>query len=623
MPTRVIIPVLWLAWLGAAAPAAGQPTELHWRFDESAFDAGVFRPVTGDMEARLNASSARFAPDEAGAGLTRDGSRTAMIVRSDIGGDVDLLPEDAMTVSAWVSLSSTTRWGGVVGVIEDNGGAEKGWILGYNDSVFTFGLASTGADDGDGVMTYLEGDAPIVPGRWHHVVGVFDGREMRLYVDGKLDAGTEAQTGAILYDRGAPLAIGGYLDSNEDHPLHGRIREVRIEPRALTTTEITRRFRADQALTRLEPWFDTSLNWVVEPYLCHPRLDGMAVLFETSAPGTARVEYRSEDGRHAGEDEGLVPGTMHEVILDGLNPNTKYFYRAIVTNTDGSELASALLTFRTASTPDMPYTFVAIGDTQSQPQVVKRVSDLAYEHRPNFMVHAGDLVSTGSNKRHWTGHFFPNMQPLIGRVPIMPVLGNHEQDAPNYYNYFALPGPEYYYSFAYGNAEFFMIDANKDLRPGTEQHEWLDKALGECEATWKFVVHHQPAYTSDSNDYGDTYKGPSTRGDARARQLIPLYDKHGVDIVFCGHVHDYERTFPIKHERPATHADGGVIYVTTAGGGGHLEDFDPANTWFGHKKARRHHFCYVAVNGPELEFQAIDEEGRLFDVMTLKKDVRR
>ena len=54
--------------------------------------------------------------------------------------------------------------------------------------------------------------------------------------------------------------------------------------------------------------------------------------------------------------------------------------------------------------------------------------------------------------------------------------------------------------------------------------------------------------------------------------------------------------------------------VTAAGGGGPLEDFDRANTWFGHKKARRHHFVQVALHGRHLELHAIDEDGRMSPV---------
>ncbi len=103
------------------------------------------------------------------------------------------------------------------------------------------------------------------------------------------------------------------------------------------------------------------------------------------------------------------------------------------------------------------------------------------------------------------------------------------------------------------------------------------------------------------------------------RHIIELLEQYGVDICFSGHVHDYERTFPIREGKVVPWEEGGVVYVTTAGGGGHLENFDPVNTWFGHKKNQAHHIVYIAVNGDHLEFQAIDEHGRLFDVFELRK----
>ena len=38
-------------------------------------------------------------------------------------------------------------------------------------------------------------------------------------------------------------------------------------------------------------------------------------------------------------------------------------------------------------------------------------------------------------------------------------------------------------------------------------------------------------------------------GDLRARKLVPLYEKYGVDIVWNGHIHSYERTWPIREEK--------------------------------------------------------------------------
>ncbi|MDG2054558.1 MAG: metallophosphoesterase [Phycisphaerales bacterium] len=531
------------------------------------------------------------------------------------------LPTDALTVEAWVSIDMPTTWGGFIGAVQDNADAEKGWVLGYDQTAFTFGLASEGTDDGDGRMTYLKSDRPFEIGRWHHVAGTYDGQEMRLYMDGQLVGVSKEQTGPVLYDPTAPLAIGGYLDRNEDQGLDGRIKSVQIQDAALNQVQIEREFKKSSRLTKLAPKVDTKLDWMVSPFLTWPTSDAVSVIAETTRPAKMWVKFKPEDGSWSQMTQ-EEPAELHEFRLQGLRPHSKYFYQvyADVTDAHGTQtIESPLLSFRTAAQRGDAFTFVAIGDTQAQPNVVKRVSDLAYETRPNLLIHAGDLVTTGSDKSHWTGHFFPNMQPLISRVPMMPVLGNHEQDAQYYYDYMSLPEPERWYTFSYGDADFFMIDGNRDLADQSEQLAWLNRALRESDAQWKFAVLHQPPWTSDSDDYGDTFETTSNRGDLNARNITKLLDQYGVDICFSGHVHDYERTFPLSGQSVVPWDEGGVIYVTCAGGGGTLENFDPANTFFGHRKAQRHHLVYVAIHGGILEFQAIDENGQLFDVMTLDK----
>ena len=108
-----------------------------------------------------------------------------------------------------MSINTTTRWGGIIGTIQDNGDAEQGWLLGYDEDSFTFALASDGSDDGNGRLTYLDGTTPIETGRWYHVAGIYDGTTMRLYVNGLLqNVGTEATVtkGYIaLQSEGAPI----------------------------------------------------------------------------------------------------------------------------------------------------------------------------------------------------------------------------------------------------------------------------------------------------------------------------------------------------------------------------------------------------------------------------------
>lgn len=162
-----------------------------------------------------------------------------------------------------------------------------------------------------------------------------------------------------------------------------------------------------------------------------------------------------------------------------------------------------------------------------------------------------------------------------------------------------------------------MIDTKRSVEPGSDQHRWLERELAKSKATWKFAVHHFAPYSSDENDYGDTWKEQSARGDLGLRPLVRLYEKHGLDICFFGHIHDYERTWPIRGDK--IDPKHGVVYVQMGGSGGGLENHAPTRSWFTAKVHRDHHFPIVNVCGKTLQLQAIDQNGVLFDQMTLQK----
>lgn len=593
---------------------------IRYRWDLSRNALRNASPHAQDTPQPKRESALAFGPEDRGGGALFNDQSDAFACGSPRAKGI-ALPERALSASAWVAIERTQRWGGLVGCVQDNGEAERGFVLGYEEDFFSFGLASHGSDDGDGKLTYLRGKTSFVPGRWYHVAATYDGESMRLYVNGRLDAESREQSGDVLYDLDAPLVLGSYLDDNESHPLDGRLLAARLEAGTWSAEAVAQAYRERAVLTEYPPWTDMEFGLLVQPYLTWPTTDAMSVMFETTFPSTAVVRHRRDSDPVDAWKETSLAGSaaLHECRLSGLDADQKYFYSVVATGPNGQQVESPLLSFCTAASSGKAFTFVVVGDTQTNGDVAKRVSDLAWMHRPNLVVHAGDLVDTGTNKRDWTDVFFPSMQPLIGRVPLMPVLGNHEQDAPHYYRYMSLPEPERWYSFRFGDAEFFMIDGNRSLADQSAQLTWLEEALAASVAKWRFAVLHQPPYTSDADDYGDTTVTTSTRGDTNVRNIIALLERYGVDLCFSGHVHDYERTFPILNEQVQAYEDGGVIYVTAAGGGGSLEDFDPTNTWFGHKKARYHHLVYVAIHGDHLEFQAIDEHGRLFDTLALEK----
>ncbi|MBC7772577.1 MAG: metallophosphoesterase [Pyrinomonadaceae bacterium] len=602
-------------------PALGQASSkdpgliADWSTATLKVEGTVVTDGTGTVRATIVGKPTRvkLGPGE---GTRFDGNGSWLVVADDIATSRTALPIKAFTASAWVNLSTTTEYGSITGAVQDNGDFEKGWMLGYTSDAFYIAVSSRGADDGDGKLTYLKGVTKIIAGRWYSVTGTYDGATMRLYVNGKLDAESKAQSGEILYPAHATYTIGAYIDDDETHAMDGSIADLKMYSRVLSVDSITQQYTAGLALASWEPPSTGEQDFLVRPYLQFATMDSMRIMFEAKRACTAHVEYGLQLPMDK-KAESASALTMHEVVLDGLQPQTQYLYRVTLTDASGPTLQSDILTFQTAVMPDSPFAFAVIGDTQKNPKVIATLQKFAYSLRPNLEIHLGDVVDGGPDKNEWVNEMLKESHVLMSRVPMYPAIGNHEKDHSHYYQYFALPKPEYYYTYTYGNAQFFSLDTNRPVTPGSEQYKWLDAELSKSKAKWKFCYHHHPVYSSDENDYGDTYKGTSKWGDMKVRPLEDLYEKHHVDIVFNGHIHLYERSFPVRDGRVVE--NGGVIHITSGGGGGGLEAVSPTRSWFGQRFYAGHHVCCVTINGGSLQFQAFDLEGRLFDQMEIKK----
>ena len=607
---------LFVAFSLPVAAHNGPDPVARWIFDSKHLEDKTLKAHIGP-DATVTGSS-RFANDEFGQSMVFR-RRTRCVVAADYQDISDQLPEEAFTVATWVAIDRSGDWGGIVGTIEDNGDVERGWLLGMRGRHFAFALASQGADDGDGRLTYLTGKSRWEPGRLYHVCGVYDGSTMKLFVNGKLEGTSDEQKGPLLYPSSGEFLLGAYKDANEHYTLEGRLREVRVYDAAAKDEWVRQDFEREHKLTAMAAAVqDVNRSFAIEPYLQFGTQTSMTIMWKTAKPSTSTVLFGEDDqlNEQISSDELRI---VHQVTLQGLKPETQYFYLAQSTAEDGSDLESRVSTFTTAVRPTTPFAFAVFGDTQGNPKVSGKLARMAWEQRPSFLVHVGDLVDTGTRDTDWTEQFFPGMRPLISRTAFYPVLGNHERNARNYFDYMALPAPEYHYSFVYGNTRFFMVDSNRNIGPESEQYKWLEKALQQSTDTWKIVCHHHPPYSSDENDYGDLWKvNRSARGDLRARKLVKLYDAHGVDIVWNGHIHSYERTWPLKDGQAVGRH--GTMYMITGGGGGGLETPGPFRPWFQHTVRRGHHYCMVHVNGGQLDIKAYDLDGFLFDVLSLTKD---
>src|SRR5262249_34258471 len=94
------------------------------------------------------------------------------------------------------------------------------------------------------------------------------------------------------------------------------------------------------------------------------------------------------------------------------------------------------------------------------------------------------------------------------------------------------------FSFDYGNAHWTVLDANAYVDwTDPALRAWVEKDLAAARnATWRFVGFHQPGFNSAKSHFSEQ----------RMRLLADVFEKGGVDIVFAGHVHNYQRTFPMR-----------------------------------------------------------------------------
>ncbi|MBT6156718.1 MAG: PQQ-binding-like beta-propeller repeat protein [Planctomycetaceae bacterium] len=232
------VALLTIATAFSPANAADGPL-FRWQFRQNLADGKTFKAVAGGKNATTN-GPVRFSKTIPHA-LLLDGDSKA---RRHIAVATDLkqlkLPQRAISVEAWVLVDKPAEWGGICGIIQDNGDYERGWLLGHRNSQFCFAVSSSTKKR----LTYLTDPRSFEFGYWYHVVGTYDGKQMTLHVDGKLRAASKEQSGDIAYPPNAPFTIGAYHDDNELYSLAGQIEQVSVYDRSLSTAEIGARFKA-------------------------------------------------------------------------------------------------------------------------------------------------------------------------------------------------------------------------------------------------------------------------------------------------------------------------------------------------------------------------------------------
>ena len=192
--------------------------------------------------------------------------------------------------------------------------------------------------------------------------------------------------------------------------------------------------------------------------------------------------------------------------------------------------------------------FLAIGDTgtgdRAQYEVAAQMAKAHAVFPFTFAIMMGDNMYGTERHKDYEKKFELPYKPLLdAKVEFYASLGNHDDPNQRLYKPFNMNG-ERFYTFKKGNVRFFALDSNYFDQT---QADWLEKALAESTEDWKICFFHHPLYSSGGRHGSEV--------DLRA-QLEPLFLKYGVQVVFAGHEHFYERLKPQK----------GIHYFVNGGG---------------------------------------------------------
>jgi PKD repeat protein len=254
--------------------------------------------------------------------------------------------------------------------------------------------------------------------------------------------------------------------------------------------------------------------------------------------------------------------TEHIVTVDGLSPNTRYYYS--VGTTEGPLAGDSRFYIETSPNVGeaIPTRIWVLGDsgTANSNQVAVRNAYTAFVAggRTNFILMLGDNAYPGGTDSQYQGAVFGAYPNYLRKTVLWPTLGNHDgisadsatQTGP-YYNVFTLPtngeagglasGTEAYYSFDYGNLHLICLESYEtDRSPTSAMMTWLQQDALATSQQWVIAFWHHPPYSKGSHDSDAEVELIEMRENA-----LPILEQAGVDLVLTGHSHSYERSFLI------------------------------------------------------------------------------
>ncbi len=305
----------------------------------------------------------------------------------------------------------------------------------------------------------------------------------------------------------------------------------------------------------------------------------MTVVWMTNKNCVSKVQWglkSTDENTAVSSHHGLVNADtmLHSIRLEGLRPGTSYVYCVVSKEilvfqpykvVFGDTVTDGPYSFTTLDENKEKISFFAISDVHEKVQRLDEMLTSAGTEGVDFVIYNGDMINYFTRESQlFDGFLDISVKHFARRKPFVYVMGNHEvrgKLARTLSHYFPPPDGKFYYSFRHGPVCFIVMDSGEDKpddnseyyglvdfdRYRQEQLQWFQQKVSQTpefqNAAFRVVLSHIPPYAPRNE------KLPKFRfyGEMEiADKWLPAFNEKGVDIMLCGHLHQYIKMEPGK-----------------------------------------------------------------------------
>ncbi len=421
------------------------------------------------------------------------------------------------------------------------------------------------------------------------------------------------------------------------------------------------------------PFVSLSQELVRGPYLQSATQTSIILKWRATTSGEVEIRYGTDASNL---DLSVKESDIynHEVRLENLEPNTKYFYQI---HSQAIEPFGSFFYTMPVKGAKSKLRFIALGDcgtgTPMQKEVLTSIGTYVGEKKIDGLLLLGDNAYNSGYDHEYQERFFPIYQDaLLDHVVLWPSPGNHDYaglvwpnssgEEPDYFNMFSLPSngesgglasnSEAFYAYDVGNVHLISLDSYGTVEGKRmsdllgKQAAWLESDLAQNTQEWTVVYFHHPPFSKGSHDSDKEQELIDIRNN-----VVPILDKYAVDLVLTGHSHTYERTSLIhnysgdegsfiaeKHNLsnssgkydgtdnscPYIKSDSGTVYVVagTAGWTGGTSEGYPHDAMKYSNNTETGALIFE-VEGNRLDLKYLNSKGNILDKFTIVKKVNK